>query len=89
MKKLITISSLVAIVAIIASNFIGCKTSEMIQAKSGVQLWGENCLRCHNTPSPADFSDAQWEAIETHMQVRANLTNEEAKKIFEFLQSAN
>lgn len=89
MKKLITILSLVAIVAISTSNLISCKTSEMIQAKSGAQLWGENCLRCHNTPSPADFSDSQWEAIETHMQVRANLTHEESKKIFEFLKSAN
>ncbi len=63
--------------------------STRVADKSGAQLWGENCLRCHSTPSPADFSDAQWETIGTHMKMRANLTNEEAKKIFEFLQSAN
>lgn len=67
-----------------------CASSKAIIAyKSGAQLWGENCIRCHSTPSPVDFNDAQWKTIGLHMQVRANLTSEETGKIVTFLQSAN
>jgi len=61
----------------------------IIAAKSGAQLWGENCVRCHSIPSPASFNDVDWETVTMHMQIRANLTAEEATKIKEFLQSAN
>lgn len=66
-----------------------CATSNSVADKAGVQLWTENCNRCHNSPSPADFSDVKWERIGTHMQVRANLTQDEVKKIIDFMQSAN
>ncbi len=67
-----------------------CSLSKnVITSKSGAQLWGENCMRCHNSPSPADFNDEQWKTIGLHMQVRANITSEEVKKIVEFLSSAN
>lgn len=65
------------------------KRAEIVQLKSGAQLWGENCIRCHNTPSPADFNDTDWSTIEMHMRVRANLTADESSKIFEFIKSAN
>ncbi len=57
--------------------------------KSGAQLWGENCTRCHSTPSPAAYNDTDWETIGMHMRIRANLTKLESEKIFEFLKSAN
>lgn len=57
--------------------------------KSGAQLWGEACNRCHLAPSPADYNDTDWETISLHMRVRANLTDKEIKKIEEFLKSAN
>ncbi|MEZ2414981.1 hypothetical protein ACA086_08440 [Muriicola sp. E247] len=57
--------------------------------KSGAQLWGETCNRCHIAPSPADYNDTDWETISLHMRVRANLTEHESKKIEEFLKSAN
>jgi len=57
--------------------------------KAGAQLWGENCVRCHSTPSPAAYNDTDWETIGLHMRVRANLTKLEAEKIFDFLKSAN
>lgn len=67
-----------------------CSSSkEMIANKSGAQLWGENCIRCHNSPSPTDFSDEQWKTIGLHMQVRANLTMNETEKIIDFLKMAN
>jgi hypothetical protein len=57
--------------------------------KGGSELWGENCTRCHNARPPQYYSDAQWDTIVHHMRLRANLTGEEARKIAEFLRSAN
>ena len=59
------------------------------QEKGRAQLWAENCGRCHNQRSPTERSDRQWEIIVLHMRIRANLTAQEAKKILEFLKSAN
>jgi len=67
-----------------------CSSSNKLAAmKSGAQLWGENCIRCHNTPSPETFSDMEWDVAVMHMRVRADLTEEEANKIVEFLKTAN
>ena len=66
-------------------SIIGCKASQQVSSKSGVQLWSENCQRCHNTPSPASFSPEQWETVGMHMQSRALLTDEERNKIVAFL----
>ncbi len=70
---------------IIAMAMNGCKASQQISSKTGVQLWSENCQRCHNTPSPSSFSPEQWETIGLHMQSRALLTDEERIKIVAFL----
>ncbi|WP_456376252.1 c-type cytochrome [Lutibacter sp.] len=59
------------------------------QNKSGAQLWGENCIRCHNTPSPAAYNDTDWTTIGLHMRIRANLSKEQSEKIFAFIKSAN
>lgn len=64
-------------------------TSTLASNRSGAQLWGENCMRCHNAPSPVTFSDVEWEVAVTHMRIRANLTELESNKIVEFLKSAN
>lgn len=66
-----------------------CVTTNKISNVTGALLWSENCIRCHNAPSPTDFTDIQWGKIGMHMKVRANLTDDETKKIVEFLQSAN
>lgn len=89
MKK-ITIISTIVLATTVSAYITGCKTqTEMVKAKSGAQLWGENCIRCHNSPSPDTFSDDQWEVASLHMQIRGNLTAEETEKVLEFLKSAN
>jgi cytochrome c1 len=89
MKK-ITLLSIVLFAGIgTATLIIGCATSNTVTAKSGMQLWGENCIRCHNAPSSGDYSNAQWETIGMHMKLRANLTDVETNKIVEFLKSSN
>ena len=88
--KTIKLFSLTAFAAVCIATIInGCATTEAIKENDGSVLWSENCMRCHNTPSPTDFNDSQWEVVGTHMKLRANLTEDETKKIIEFLQSAN
>ncbi len=67
----------------------GCSTTKELDAKAGAQLWGENCVRCHNAPSPSAFSDTEWETVAQHMRVRANLNSNQVDKIVKFLQMAN
>ncbi len=74
------------VVIAISLTINGCKASASVTAKSGAQLWGENCRRCHNAPDPNSFSSEQWVTIGMHMQSRALLTNQERDKIVEFLQ---
>lgn len=62
-----------------------CAESQKAAAKTGAQLWAENCQRCHNTPSPNTFSHEQWITIGMHMQTRAQITDTERDKIVAFL----
>ena len=75
---------------LISGAFINaCKTPEEILMKSGAQLWGENCNRCHNAPDPATYSDDQWDVITEHMRHKALLTDTEISKVREFMKAAN
>lgn len=58
-------------------------------ARTGAELWADNCNRCHNSRSPAERSDAEWDVIATHMRLQATLTGEEFRKILAFLKTAN
>ena len=90
MNRIVTISAAIAAFILIAPGMIsGCKTPEAITNKSGAQLWGENCSRCHNTPDPTIYSDDQWDAATEHMRQKAILTDLEITKIRIFLKSAN
>jgi hypothetical protein len=84
---LIFLFSLTLIVSIII--IASCAVSKTVAEKSGSQLWGENCIRCHNAPSSAEYGPAQWETIDIHMKLRANLTDDETNKILVYLKSAN
>ncbi len=89
MKKINIIAAVYISCLLIAMFINGCKPSQAISDKMGATLWGENCQRCHNLPPPTMYNDDQWKAIITHMQVRANITKEEATKIIDFLQAGN
>jgi cytochrome c2 len=78
---IVTLFCITTLVAMMDS----CKPTQKVAAKTGVQLWAENCQRCHNTPSPNTFSPEQWETIGMHMQTRALITDDERKKIVAFL----
>jgi hypothetical protein len=88
-KKKIYLNILIAGTFILTVIVAGCSSSSQVAQKSGAQLWGENCVRCHNAPSPAAFSDTEWETVTLHMKVRANLDSEQSRSILEFLKMAN
>ncbi len=85
MKKTIIIIVAIFNNLLLITAMYSCQVSHKVISKSGVQLWAENCQRCHNTPSSASFSPEQWETIGMHMQTRSLITNEERNKIVEFL----
>ena len=85
--KLLYIFVSLLIVSTLVMN--ACKTPEAISMKSGGELWGENCNRCHNAPDPSTYSDDQWEVIVEHMRQKALLTDTEMTKIREFMTVAN
>ncbi len=71
------------------STYSKVESNNVVYTKSGAQLWGENCVRCHSIPSPSSYNDTDWDTIGLHMKIRANLTAIESEKIFDFLKSAN
>jgi len=84
-RKIITISALAGMAFYISIN--GCASTQAIKDKSGAQLWGENCNRCHSAPTMDQYSSLQWDVVGEHMTSRAGLTDEEVKKIISFLKT--
>lgn len=64
-----------------------CAVSQKVQNKTGIQLWGENCGRCHNAPGPGEFSTSNWEIVGRHMRIRTNITEDEEKKIIAYMKT--
>ncbi len=89
MKHIIKIFIVASLFIVSLAVFNACKTPEAILNKSGAQLWGENCNRCHNAPDPMTYSDDQWDVATEHMRQKALLTDREITKIREFLKNAN
>ena len=89
MKQIIIVISIISIFITTGAILSGCYVSAKAANKSGVQLWGENCNRCHNAPGPGEFNNDNWDLIGTHMQIRANITKTDMDKIVAFLKSAN
>ena len=53
---------------------------------SGVQLWAQNCNRCHNMLTP---SSHHLDMTMLHMRIQASLTAKEYETILGFLKAAN
>jgi hypothetical protein len=88
MKKYIMVLSVLFLVFSTSMIVISsCAVSQKVQNKTGTQLWGENCGRCHNAPGPGEFSAANWDIIGRHMRIRTNITETEEKKIIDYLKS--
>lgn len=86
-KYLIILFSVAFVLSLSILGMSSCAVSQKVKDKTGTQLWGENCGRCHNAPGPGEFSSANWDIIGKHMRVRAQITETEEKKIIEYLKS--
>jgi cytochrome c5 len=53
---------------------------------TGAELYSMHCNRCHPERYPTERTGAQWKTIMLHMQVRANIPNNQAKLILQYLQ---
>lgn len=84
-KKRTILTILLILIIPVIVIVTSCTASQKVSAKSGAQLWSENCQRCHNTPSPSSFSPEKWETVGMHMQSRSLITDKERDKIVEFL----
>ncbi|MCX6290478.1 MAG: cytochrome c [Bacteroidetes bacterium] len=86
MKKIIIL--FIFVMSGSAMLFSSCAPTKEIADKSGAQLWGENCNRCHNAPSMDQYSKEQWPIIGSHMKLKAGLTDDEVNKIVSFLKGS-
>jgi cytochrome c1 len=87
MKKIIILLAFLISGSAILLN--SCAPTKAISEKSGAQLWGENCNRCHNAPSMDQYGKDQWSVIGNHMKLKAGLTDAEVNKIVAYLQSGH
>lgn len=55
----------------------------------GKKAWTENCERCHEMRDPKDLTDREWPAVIRHMRVRAGLTGQEERDLFELFIKGN
>ena len=84
-RYFVVISFLLLIICFGLFVFSSCAVSKKVNDKTGTQLWGENCGRCHNPPGPGEFNNSNWDIVVRHMRIRANITEDEEKKIVEYL----
>jgi len=87
--KIFGILALIISATLLSTVSCSAERATAVGQKSGAQLWGENCVRCHSIPSPSSYNDTDWDTIGLHMKVRANMTESEMDKVLEFLKSAN
>jgi hypothetical protein len=52
-------------------------------APDGEVVYKTNCTRCHNTPP--SMNERQTRVVVSHMRVRANLTEIDAKAVLQYL----
>lgn len=57
--------------------------------QTGAELWAENCMRCHELRSPAQYKPGEWGVIIDYMRLKAGLTGEQARKIERFLKESS
>ena len=65
------------------------KNEKPVKVLDGERLYAINCSRCHSERYPTERTDAQWKTLIMHMQVRANLPPEQARKILKYMKENN
>lgn len=60
---------------------------EAVAQRTGVQIWGAVCGRCHMLQPPSRYTANQWQSVGTHMVITARLTTAQAEAVMDFLKS--
>lgn len=72
------------VLGVLSAGVLGLATDGYGQ-RSGVEIWSQNCGRCH-LPQPAHrYTADQWESIIYHMKLTARLTDAETEAVLGFL----
>jgi mono/diheme cytochrome c family protein len=53
----------------------------------GARLWPVYCGECHKARPGSEFSPADWDTIMMHMRSRANLPDDDAQAILQYLKA--
>ena len=69
-----------------APNVAPASTRPPKHPLSGAELYSIHCNRCHPERYPTERTAAQWKTIMLHMQVRANIPNQQSRLILKYLQ---
>jgi cytochrome c553 len=56
--------------------------------RSGADIWGANCGRCHLIQPINRYDAKAWEDIGLHMTITARLTSDESTEVIDFLKIA-
>lgn len=73
----------------VQSQVFPADPNEVRDLNNGTKVWAQVCVRCHNLREPSEFSDYEWNAIMTHMRIRAGLTGKDARDIAAFIMASN
>ena len=75
--------------SLIAAGLLGAAsltTPTALQAqRSGVDIWSQNCGKCHTFQPPNRYTANNWETIMVSMAQTARLTDQDADAVLEFL----
>ncbi|HKJ91859.1 MAG TPA: hypothetical protein VJ957_01770 [Longimicrobiales bacterium] len=88
MRTFLMIFALAALTIAAPRHAVAQTPDPMLVAK-GAQIYGNQCMRCHNLRSPSEFNDIDWRTIMAQMRARANLTREQTNAVLAFVQATN
>lgn len=51
----------------------------------GLYIYERNCAKCHRLYKPTEYSPQEWRPILTKMQKMADISDEDAEKVYAYL----
>lgn len=86
---------IVALLAIVLYSCGGSKSTTAVvvtkkvvlspELAEGKNLYENNCAKCHKLYNPKDFTLVEWTPILISMQKKANISDAEREKIFNYI----
>jgi mono/diheme cytochrome c family protein len=83
-RKLITSLKTLGFLTVSAMALV----SSLEGQRSGAEIWGANCGRCHLIQPINRYDAKAWEDIGLHMAITARLTSAQTTAVIDFLKSA-